>query len=126
MWVFLDLFFVVFHATLILFVLAGWAWRPLRRLHLLVTASVLISWFGLGVLYGVGYCPSTDWHWRVKQELGQTNLPRSWVKYYLDRTTPWDWDPFAVDLLVVAIGLAAFAAAVWSNRDLRPGRKPPV
>jgi hypothetical protein len=26
-----------------------------------------LSWFGLGLFYGIGYCPSTDWHWRIKR-----------------------------------------------------------
>jgi Protein of Unknown function (DUF2784) len=38
MYAFLDLFFVLFHASLILFILTGWIWPRCRRLHLLVIA----------------------------------------------------------------------------------------
>jgi hypothetical protein len=32
----LDTFFLVFHASLIAFILTGWIWQGTRRLHLLV------------------------------------------------------------------------------------------
>ena len=80
----LDILFVVFHTLLVGFNMLGWAWRRTRRLHLITISVTLLSWFGLGVVYGWGYCPLTDWHWDVKRVLGETALPASWMKYYLD------------------------------------------
>ena len=122
MYAFLDIFFLIFHAALIGFNVTGWIWKKTRRLHLAVISLTLFSWVGLGVFYGFGYCPCTDWHWQVKRALGETGLPASYVKYYLDALTGLDWDPLLVDPAVGVIGLAAFGASVWLNwRDWRWG-----
>ena len=118
----LDVLFVAFHALLVGFNLLGWAWRRTRRLHLITISATLLSWFGLGVVYGWGYCPLTDWHWDVKRALGETGLPASWVKYHLDRMTGLDWSSAAVDALVIgsAIGACLLSMALnWRDRVRR-------
>jgi hypothetical protein len=123
MYVFLDIFFFVFHASLILFILSGWVWPRTRPFHLFVITLTFLSWFGLGSFYGFGYCPSTDWHWRVKETLGETDLPDTYVKYYLDRLTGLDWDPNLVGWSVLLVGLAALGVSVALNwRDWRQSR----
>lgn len=111
----LDAAFVVFHTSIVVFNLTGWIWKRTRRLHLLVIGLTCLSWFGLGLFYGWGYCPSTDWHWQVKRTLGETGLPASYVKYYLDRLTGLSWDPAVVDTAVAALGLSALVLSVWLN-----------
>ncbi len=124
MYAFLDVFFVVFHSTLVLFNLTGWIWTKTRRLHLVTIGLTIASWFGLGLFYGWGYCPCTDWHWDVKRRLGETALPQSYVKYYLDAVTGLSWDAGLVDALVLILGLSALAASVWVNlRDRRRERR---
>lgn len=116
----LDVLFVVFHGGLVAFNLTGWIWARTRRLHLAAIGLTVASWFGLGAVYGWGYCPCTDWHWDVKRRLGETGLPRSYVKYYLDAATGWDWDPALVNGLVLALGLGAFGLSIVLNlRDRR-------
>jgi hypothetical protein len=74
----------------------------------------------LGLIYGIGYCPSTDWHWQVKKAHGETGLPNSYVKYYIDRLTGSSWDPRLVDAIVLSIGLAALGLSISLNwRDWR-------
>lgn len=115
-----DILFVVFHTALIVFNMLGWAWRRTRRLHLFTISATLLSWFGLGVTYGWGYCPLTDWHWRIKLMLGETALPASWIKYYLDRITGIDWSPAVVDASVVGSALGALVLSLALNwRDRR-------
>ncbi|MCY3613271.1 MAG: DUF2784 domain-containing protein [Gemmatimonadetes bacterium] len=120
-----DLVFVAFHTALIVFNMAGWAWRRTRRFHLLTISATLLSWFGLGIAYGWGYCPLTDWHWQVKRALGETGLPASWVKYYLDQLTGVAWNAGLVDGLVIGVALAALVVSVGLNlrdrRRLAPG-----
>ena len=115
MYAFLDAFFVVFHAALVIFNLTGWIWPRTRRLHLVVMSLTVLSWFGLGLVYGIGYCPCTDWHWDVKRQLGETGLPASYVKYYVDAVTAGDWDALLIDRVVTFLGLGAFAASLWVN-----------
>lgn len=114
-----DVLLLVLHGSLVVFNLCGWAWRRTRRLHLWTIAATLGSWFGLGLVFGWGYCPLTDWHWRAKRALGATELPASWVKYYLDRLSGFAWDPAVVDALVILSATAALtlsACLTWRDR----------
>jgi hypothetical protein len=120
MYAVLNTFFLVFHASLIAFILTGWIWPRTRRLHLLVMGLTFLSWFGLGLFYGIGYCPCTDWHWQVKRARGETGLPNSYVKYYLDRLTGLSWQQGLVDISVLLIALAALGLSISLNcRDWR-------
>jgi hypothetical protein len=111
----LDLSFVVFHGSLTLFNLTGWIWEKTRPLHLITIGLTILSWFGLGIFFGWGYCPCTEWHWQVKYRLGETDLPYSYVKYYMDKLTGVSWDPIVVDASVVFFGLLAFGLTCWLN-----------
>ncbi|MBW2604675.1 MAG: DUF2784 domain-containing protein [Deltaproteobacteria bacterium] len=123
MYPFLDYFFIVFHGTWVLFNLTGWAWKRMRRIHLATTGLTILSWFGLGIFNGWGYCPCTDWHWKVKRELGEMNLPNSYVKYYTDKLTGLTWDPLAVDATVLILGLLTFTLSCWLNWQDRTSRR---
>jgi len=61
----------------ILFNLFGWIFRPLRKANLIVLALTGASWFILGIFYGIGYCPLTDWHFKLLYKHGQHALPDS-------------------------------------------------
>ena len=111
----LDYFFIIFHGSLVLFILTGWAWRRTRRIHLITIGLTMLSWFGLGIFYGWGYCPCTDWHWEIKYKLGETNLPNSYVEYYVDKLTGLTWDPLVVDAIVLILGLVTSALSCWLN-----------
>ncbi len=115
MLIFLDWFFFVFHAALTSFNLVGWIWKTTRRFHLLCIGLTFFSWIGLGVFYGFGYCPFTDWHWQVKRALGETNLPASYIEYYVDQVTARDFDSSMIDQWVLILALAALVLSVWLN-----------
>ena len=53
----LNVGFFVFHTAWIVFNCVGWAWRRTRRWHLATVSLTALSWFGLGIRYGWGYCP---------------------------------------------------------------------
>jgi hypothetical protein len=80
---FLDILLTVIHLAILFFNLFGWIWPSLRRLHLIVVLTTAFCWLILGMWYGIGYCPVTDWQWKVKERLGQSNLPSSFVTYCL-------------------------------------------
>lgn len=126
MYIFLDYFFVVFHSSLVVFILTGWAWKTTRFFHLITISLTLLSWFGLGIFFGWGYCPCTHWHWLVKYRLGETGLPYSYLKYYLDKMTGLAWNPQLVNAAVVGLGILVFALSLgWSLRDRRVKRHRP-
>jgi len=104
----LDLFFTLLHFVIIGFNLLAWLVPKLLKAHLLFVLITLGCWFGLGIWYGIGYCPITDWHWEIKEQLGERDLPNSFIKYYADKLFNIDSDPVLIDWLT---GLG-FAAAI--------------
>lgn len=115
MYQFLDIFFLVFHTILILFNLLGWIWKKTRRLNLWTLSLTGLSWFGLGIWYGWGYCPSTDWHWQVRRRLGDTDLPSSYITFLLEEFTGWAPPSDVVDLSVLVFFLLALICSVYVN-----------
>jgi hypothetical protein len=121
-----DIFFVIFHTSLILFNLFGWIWKRTRKLNLLILALTGASWLFLGMIVGtIGYCPLTDWHFAILEQLGKTNLPYSYIKYLADRLTCSDTNADLADKFTLYFFLAAFAISVFLNlRDYFRKRKP--
>lgn len=113
-----DIVFTIFHIVLTLFNLTGWAFNRLRRIHLVSILLTLGSWLVLGFFYGFGYCFLTDWHWDVKQELGEKGLPNSFIKYYLDILFNADIPANTVDIIAIAGLVFALAMTIIRNRDL--------
>lgn len=98
---FLDVFFFVFHSMIVLFNLTGWIWRKTRIPHLIFLVSTAFSWFVLGIWYGFGYCPCTDWHWQIREILGYSDPPASYIQFLLHKLTPIRLPDNTVDTLVV-------------------------
>ena len=71
----LNVGFFIFHTAWIAFNCLGWMWRRTRPWQLATVSLTALSWFGLGVVYGWGYCPCTDWHWQVRARLGFDDPP---------------------------------------------------
>jgi hypothetical protein len=116
---FLDKFFFVFHSALMIFILFGWAWKKTRLLNLIVILLTAFSWFILGIWYGFGYCPSTDWHWQVRAKLGYHDLPSTYTKFLVDSFTGGDISPKLVDILTVSLLLLALGASLFVNIKYR-------
>ena len=120
----LDKFFLVFHTLVIAFNLFGWIWRRTRKANLALLLLTGLSWFVLGLFYGIGYCPLTDWHWQVLRKLGRTQLPYSYVKYLADRITGLDFDAGLVEKATALMFFLALAASIFVNvRDYRKKQK---
>ena len=74
---------------------------------------VVGCWFLLGLKYGIGYCPLTDWNWQVKEQLGESSLPHSFIKYLWDKIFLTPISPKAVDLLTFIAFFTALIAALY-------------
>jgi hypothetical protein len=123
MYVFLDKFFFVFHSAWMAFLLLGWVWRKTRLANLAIILLTAFSWFVLGIWYGYGYCPSTDWHWQVRTRLGYQDMPTSYTKFLVDSFTGGDFSQRIVDVLTLILLLLALAGSLWTNiRDWRNRR----
>jgi Protein of Unknown function (DUF2784) len=111
----LDIFYTCIHLLIIGFNLFGWIWPKTRKLHLIVVTVTLLCWFGLGIWYGWGYCPVTEWQWDVKEKLGETNLPNSFVKYFGDRITGRNFPAPLVDRVTLISFLLAIGITIYVN-----------
>jgi ABC-type Na+ efflux pump permease subunit len=67
-----------------MFNLTGWIFKPTHKFHLVVVAITCFCWLVLGIWYGFGYCPVTEWQWQIKEQLGETNLPASFITYFIN------------------------------------------
>ena len=114
--------FFVFHTAWIVFNCVGWAWRRTRRWHLATVTLTALSWFGLGIWYGWGYCPCTDWHWQVRARLGYDDPP-SYIQLLVRELTGIELDRGWADWLALGtLALAALLSGLLNIRDLRRGR----
>lgn len=119
----LDFFFTILHLFIVGFNLLGWIWKRTRRLHFILVLLTAGSWLVLGRWYGLGYCPITDWQWQLKTHLGETNLPNSFIKYYVDKVTGRDVSADFIDG-ATAIGFASAAIlSVYLNFIKKKGPK---
>jgi hypothetical protein len=111
----LDKFFIVFHTSLIILNLFGWIWKPTRILNLSLLLITLFSWTILGIWFGFGYCPLTEWHWKILEKSGAKNLPDSYIKYLIDRITGLDLDPGLIEAATIIFFSAAFICSITIN-----------
>jgi len=111
----LDIFFLVFHSSLVIFNLFGWIWKKTRLANLITLLLTGASWSLLGIFYGWGYCPLTDWHFRVLEHLGHYDLPNSYIKYLLERLFHLDLPAALVDRVTLISFLAALGVSLVVN-----------
>ncbi|MGB2764982.1 MAG: DUF2784 family protein [Candidatus Aminicenantaceae bacterium] len=124
MYVFFDKFFFVFHSMLIVLILFGWIWRKTRVINFIVVLLTALSWTVLGIWYGFGFCPCTEWHWQVREKLGYFDMPSSYTKFLIDSLTGLDVNEKLVDILAVSFLVLALFFSVFTNvRDWRGRQK---
>jgi hypothetical protein len=120
----LDYFFLVFHLCIVLFNLFGWILKPTRKANLVLLLLTAFSWFGLGIFYGMGYCPFTEWHWQVLERLGSRPVETSYMQYIYRRLFGLSLDSQLVDFLTAASFAAALLASLYFNlRDFCQKKK---
>ena len=118
-----DVLLTLIHLVMIGFNLFGWISSATRRIHFFFVLLTAASWFILGIWFGWGYCPVTDWQWRVKEQLGEHNLPNSFIKYYADKLTGNNYSPSLIDTVtVVCFALAALLSIYFNFVDKKVRR----
>jgi len=111
----LDAFFTICHLIIIGFNLSGWIWAKTKKLHFYCILLTAGSWFFLGVWYGFGYCPITDWQWQIKERLGENNLPNSFIKYFADKVSGENISATLIDGLTATFFFLAALVSVYVN-----------
>ena len=112
---FLDIFFTVFHTCLVFFNLFGWIWKKTRLLNLISILLTIASWLILGIFYGFGYCPLTEWHFNILEKLGHTDLPDSYLSFLFTRLTTLTIDQSLVDAVTLWGLIIALIISLYLN-----------
>lgn len=113
----------MFHTCIILFNIFGWIWKKTRLANLILLSLTAFSWFFLGIWYGYGYCPSTDWHWQVRMKLGIYDMQSSYLEFLFETFTGLDVSRTLVDIFALIFLGAAFCASIVLNiRDWKKQR----
>ena len=109
----IDYFFILFHTALILFNILGWIVPKWRLANLITLSITAFSWFVLGIWFGIGYCPFTDWHWKVRELLGYNDSSNSYIHFLILKITginlPENW----VDTMTVIVFFTAFFISIY-------------
>ncbi len=100
---------------LVLFILFGWIWKKTRRLNLACIFLTAASWLILGIFYGLGYCPLTDWHFNILRKLGYSDLPNSYLSFLFTRLTGLQIDQNLVDAVTLWGLVMALLISVFLN-----------
>lgn len=104
-----NIFFHFIHLALISFFLVGWLWPKTLMVHFVLSLLILVSWCGLGLIYGFGYCLITDIQWKIKKLMGQKPKTEYYIKYMVDKLTGLDSDPHTVDSITTYTFFIIFA-----------------
>ena len=103
----LDVILTIVHLAIITFNLFGWIPKVTRKAHFISIVLTAASWFLLGIWFGMGYCPFTDWQWQVKEKLGEKNLPPNFIEYFCEKITGSNFDPqFVSNVIAICFALA--------------------
>src|SRR5215208_6230841 len=97
---FLDILLTIVHLAIVVFNLFGWIPKATRKAHFISIILTAASWFLLGLWFGMGYCPFTDWQWDVKTRLGEQNLPANFIEYFAEKISGYDFSPKLVSNVI--------------------------
>ena len=130
----LDIFLYTIHIIIILYCLFGWTIQRYRRVHLVTIGTIAGCWFGLGLWYGMGYCPLTDWHWQLKRLISEEPLPNSFIKHILDMILPAPISDSMADTLAFAGFITATVISIYlqfirktsCDQEVSPNKIPPA
>jgi hypothetical protein len=111
----LNALFHVVHVAIIGFVAIGWIFPRLLPAHLALALATLASWFILGRWLGRGYCPVSDWHWRIKGKLGAGRPQGTYIHQLLQNLCGAKLDSERVDKAVVFCTVLVTAISLVLN-----------
>ena len=119
---FLNIFFFVFHTVFTLFNIVGWTLPKTRKLHLITLSITAISWFVLGIWYGLGYCFCTDWHFQIREKMGYIDSSNSYIHFLILQLTGLNLNPKLVDNATLIVFLISFGLSIWVNIRARQSK----
>lgn len=109
----IDYFFFFFHSIFILFNVFGWIIPRWRFANLITLSLTAFSWFVLGIFYGLGYCPFTDWHWEVRRLLGYNDQSNSYIHFLILKILRINLPESLVYMATVIVFFTAFSVSIF-------------
>ena len=103
------------HLLVILFVATGWMVSALLPFHLALTGLTLMCWFILGLWFGFGYCPISDWHWKFKGALGDGQPQGSYIHFVLQHMRKNKISAAVVDKVVLVGTVVIMGISLFLN-----------
>jgi hypothetical protein len=91
----------------------GWIIPRWRLVNLITLSLTAFSWFILGIWYGFGYCPFTDWHWKVRQLLGYTDNSNSYIHFLILKIMGINFSENFVDVSTVIVFFIAYFISIY-------------
>lgn len=110
-----DILLTIIHLAIVFFNLLGWMPRRTRKAHFISIILTAASWFVLGIWFGMGYCPFTEWQWNVKEQLGEKNLPPNFIEYMAEKLTGYDFSYGLVNKVIAISFTLAALLSVYVN-----------
>jgi hypothetical protein len=98
-------------------------WKKTRKLNLLLIVLTAFSWFILGIWYGYGYCPCTDWHWMVREKIGFSDMHTSYIGFLIEEIFSVDVSEKFVDVFALCLLILAASGSILTNLRDRRARK---
>lgn len=119
-YVILNYFFFFFHTVLIIFNSFGWFFKKFRKWNLITLLLTAFSWFILGIWYGWGYCPCTDWHWEVRSQLGFQLSSNSYIHFLILELTGINFSESLVNSITLIVFFSSLFLSILTNiRDYK-------
>ena len=116
----LNYFFLFFHTSLIIFNSFGWIFPKIRKWNLITLLLTAFSWFVLGIWFGWGFCVCTDWHWKVRWNLGYHDMSNSYIHFLILKFTGINFSEELVNIGTSIVFFSSFIISLLMNiRDYK-------
>jgi hypothetical protein len=120
LYIVLDYFFFFFHTSLIIFNSFGWIFPKFRKWNLITLLLTAFSWFVLGIWFGWGFCVCTDWHWKIRWNLGYRDMSNSYIHFLILKFTGISFPEELVNIVVAIVFFSSLIISLWINiRDYK-------
>lgn len=95
-----------------------------RKWNLVTLLLTLFSWLAMGMIYGIGYCLCTDWHWQVRARMGIEEDADSYIVLLVRNISGWDPPVTLVNAVAMWVFIVALTMSVLLNaRDYLLSKK---
>jgi len=100
------------------FIVFGWIPSATRTINFYLIVLTFVSWLGLGLKQGFGYCFFTDLQSKIRRRLGREEID-SFILDFLERLTGRSLNPSSVELATQVVFYLSALASIYVNFGYR-------